>query len=230
MQGTEFDLIPEDRFVCQSNQDPVSCLYHFNPLTDKFEATSSVGRRLNYSIEVAASFDGNTLRVKWNKDTLFVADDQIRRFQVLLQWDAQYMASIFPVAKDQYEFVLDGGLPSDVFQFNICVEVIGIYNDVITFRCVSVAPEVQASRTHVFTHIALPVIVPIVLVIITITVLSYLTCARMRKKPVQSSGPSVQGINNAMYDHHFTGAEEENASQVTFWGLPSSDQSAEAAV
>ena len=124
MKGSQFHLLPEDSFECNSGEKPIECPYEFDSVRGEIKR-GNMREEQDYTLDVSANFDGETLTVEWNKDTLLVADDVIKRFQVLLHFEGHYMATTFPVPKDQYRLTVTNVLSPDVQKFNVCVEVIG---------------------------------------------------------------------------------------------------------
>ena len=225
MKGSQFHLLPEDSFECDSGKKPIECPYEFDAVNGKIKRGNT--REQEYTLDVSANFDGETLTVEWNKDTLLVADDVIKRFQVLLHFEGHYMATTFPVPKDQYSLTVTNVLSPDVKKFNVCVEVVGNFNDVITANCVYFTSKEEGNTLNSRTKIAIAVAVPLILVAGAVIILIvYLT-----RLSSPASGSRVRGIPNVLYDRY---KDDQLKSQSTFdseisiSGLPSQDVSLEA--
>ena len=219
LKATPFQLVPEESFVCNSGENPITCPYQFDVKSGRI-TRGHLDRQPQYDLDVSVNSDGKILHVEWNKNTLLVADNKIRKFQVLLYSDVQYMAITFPVPKDQHSLVLTDVLPSDVSKFNVCVEVIGIYNDVIKFSCVLLFIS-QDERSDGSSHAKLAIFVGVPVALIIIALMAFLVCTTFRK-PVSSK--RAEGIRNVMYDHYMENeltSETQNTSQITISGLPS---------
>ena len=228
MKGSQFHLLPEDSFECDSGEKPVECPYEFDAVKGKIKRGNTRGEQ-DYTLDVSANFDGETLTVEWNKDTLLVADDVIKRFQVLLHFEGHYMATTFPVPKDQYSLTVTDVLSPDVQKFNVCVEVIGNFNDVITANCVYFTSKEEGSTLNASTKIVIAVAVPLILVAIAVIIfIVYMT--RFRSP---ASGSRVRGIHNVMYDRYKDDQLQSQptctcTSEISISGLPSQDVSLEA--
>ena len=225
LRGLEFQLLREENFECNNGETPVTCPYHYDPISNKIIRGNSIVQE-NYALDVMAEFDGETIKVEWDKDTLLVADDKIKRFQVLLYYEGHYMATTFPVEKDQYSLSLKDILPSDITKFNVCVEVMSISDEIITFSCVYFTSDVYDISLESKTNIMIGIIAPLILVaIIVVVVVVYLTRCRKPVSKVQS-----QGIHNVMYDRYKDNefcSETPNTSQISISGLPSDYDSQE---
>ena len=226
MKGSQFHLLPEDSFECDSGEKPIECPYEFDSVRGEIKR-GNMREEQDYTLDVSANFDGETLTVEWNKDTLLVADDVIKRFQVLLHFEGHYMATTFPVPKDQYSLTVTNVLSPDVQKFNVCVEVIGNFNDVITANCVYFTSKEEGSTLSASTKIVIAVAVPLILV--AIAVIIFIVYVTRFRSP--ASGSRVRGIHNVMYDRYKDDQLQSQStctSEISISGLPSQDVSLEA--
>ena len=216
LKDSPFQLLREDRFTCDDGETPITCPYHYDPISNTIIRDNS--KKQDYVLDVTANFDGETLKVDWDKDTLLLADDKIKKIQVLLYYDGHYLATTFPVAKDQYSLTVKDVLSSDVTRFNVCVEVISISNEIITFNCVYFTAKESGSGTASKTKIMIAIIVPLILIaIVVVAVVAYITRCR---KPV--TGQCGEGIPNVMYDRYNDNefySEAANTPQISISGL-----------
>ena len=225
MKGSQFHLLPEDSFECSSGEKPIECPYEFDAVKGKIRRGNKREQQ-EYTLDVSANFDGETLTVEWNKDTLLVAHDVIKRFQVLLHFEGHYMATTFPVQKDQYSLTITNVLSPDVQKFNVCVEVIGNFNDVITANCVYFTSKEEDSTLNSNTKIVIAVTVPLIVAAVAV-IIFIVYISRFRSL---ASGSQVRGIHNVMYDRYKDDQLHSQSictSQISISGLPSQDVSQE---
>ena len=224
LKGSQFNLLTEESFVCENGEKPIDCPYKFDATGSKIHLGNSTSSQ-KYFLDILANFDGETLTVEWNKDTLLVADDLIKKFQVLLHYEGHYMATIFPVPKDQYILTVTDVLSPNVNKFNVCVEVIGKFNDVITSDCIAFVSSEESTDLSSTTKIVIAVAVSLILVAIAVIVfIVYVTRFR-------NPGSPSHGIHNVMYDRHKDDElnfELPSPSGISLSGLPSQDASSEA--
>ncbi len=206
--------------MCKDGKQPISCLYQYNPISEHFDHMLPTSR--NYSVQMAATYKKNRLQVEWSQESILTADSKIKRFQVVLESDGEYMSRSFPVPKDQFEFVLDDVFTSVAGQFNVCVEVVGISNEIIAFSC----KQFNHGTRDLGATVVAPIVVVSVLLVSTAAVVFVVWFLRFRTRAAAGRGlVGGAGGGSVVYEHF---AEDDasadpavGTSHVTISGLPS---------